>query len=142
MHIRRASSTAIWKPSNILVSLIGDRPVPRIIDFGIAKAIAQPLTDRPVFTELGGFLGTPGKTGHEQADASVDVDTRGDIYSLGVLLYELLAGTLPFERNGEARRRRGDSANDSREGSPRPSIRVTQLGSDIVTIAERRRIPP
>jgi eukaryotic-like serine/threonine-protein kinase len=87
------------KPANVLVSLVNDRPVVRIIDFGIAKAIAQPLTDRSQLTQFGMFLGTPEYMSPEQAAMTpFDVDTRSDVYSLGVILYELLVGDLPFER--------------------------------------------
>lgn len=86
------------KPSNILVSVHGDRAVPKIIDFGIAKAITQPLTENTSYTEHGQLLGTPEYMSPEQADmAYQDVDTRSDIYSLGILLYELLAGATPFD---------------------------------------------
>ncbi len=87
------------KPSNILISNHGDKAVPKIIDFGIAKAITQPLTEETFFTHEGQLLGTPEYMSPEQVDlATQDIDTRSDIYSLGVLLYELLAGALPFDR--------------------------------------------
>jgi non-specific serine/threonine protein kinase/serine/threonine-protein kinase len=132
------------KPSNVLISVADDHPVPRIIDFGIARAVSRPLTERPLFTELGGFLGTPEYMSPEQAESTpVDVDTRSDIYSLGVLLYELLVGTLPF--NSEALRQGGveEIRRTIREQDPpRPSTRVAQLGSGLESVAERRRIPP
>jgi non-specific serine/threonine protein kinase/serine/threonine-protein kinase len=85
------------KPANILVASCDGVAAPKIIDFGIAKAIARGLTERTVFTELGQWLGTPEYMSPEQIDPTVqDVDTRSDVYSLGVLLYELLAGTQPF----------------------------------------------
>ncbi len=87
------------KPSNVLVTLHDGVPVPRIIDFGIAKAVHQQLTDKTVFTGHGEMIGTPLYMSPEQAEISgLDVDTRSDIYSLGVLLYELLTGTTPFRQ--------------------------------------------
>jgi WD40 repeat protein/tRNA A-37 threonylcarbamoyl transferase component Bud32 len=86
------------KPSNILVTLHDGVPVPKVIDFGIAKATQQELTDKTVFTQFRQFLGTPAYISPEQAEmGGLDIDTRSDIYSLGVLLYELLTGTTPFD---------------------------------------------
>ena len=84
------------KPSNILVTLHDGVPVPKVIDFGIAKATEQPLTEKTVFTAFGQFMGTPAYMSPEQAELSgLDIDTRSDIYALGVLLYELLTGRTP-----------------------------------------------
>ena len=81
------------KPSNVLVTLHDGRPVPKVIDFGVAKAIDQQLTDKTLFTRFAEMIGTPLYMSPEQAEmTSLDVDTRSDIYSLGVLLYELLTG--------------------------------------------------
>jgi WD40 repeat protein/serine/threonine protein kinase len=129
------------KPSNILVSLQDDKPVPKIIDFGIAKAITQPLTEKTSHTEHGQLLGTPEYMSPEQADmAYQDVDTRSDIYSLGVLLYELLTGATPFDAK---RLREGGIDHIQqviREEEPRtPSARLTSLGDKAKAVAERRR---
>ncbi len=86
------------KPSNILVTLHDGKPVVKVIDFGVAKAINQQLTEKTLFTAYGQMIGTPQYMSPEQAEMSgLDVDTRSDIYSLGVLLYELLTGTTPLD---------------------------------------------
>jgi non-specific serine/threonine protein kinase/serine/threonine-protein kinase len=129
------------KPSNILVAVEDGRPIPKIIDFGVAKATSQRLTERTLFTELGQWIGTPEYMSPEQAELTgLDVDTRSDVYSLGVVLYELLAGTQPFDSKelrtagfDEMRRRIRE------EEPPRPSTRVSSLGDASLTAAERRR---
>ncbi len=129
------------KPSNILVAVEDGRPVPKIIDFGVAKATSQRLTERTLFTELGQWIGTPEYMSPEQAELTgLDVDTRSDVYSLGVVLYELLAGTQPFDAQelrtagfDEMRRRIRE------EEPPRPSTRVSSLGDASQLAAERRR---
>ncbi|MFC1765649.1 protein kinase [Planctomycetota bacterium] len=130
------------KPSNILVSVHGDRAVPKIIDFGIAKAVTQPLlTEKTSYTEHGQLMGTPEYMSPEQAEmAYQDVDTRSDIYSLGVLLYELLAGATPFD----AKRLRKGGIDHIQQvicgEEPRtPSARLTSLGDKAEAVAERRR---
>ncbi len=86
------------KPSNVLVTVADDKPVPKVIDFGIAKATQSKLTDKTLFTAHRQLIGTPQYMSPEQADSDgVDVDTRTDVYSLGVLLYELLVGTTPID---------------------------------------------
>jgi tetratricopeptide (TPR) repeat protein len=128
------------KPFNILISVQDDRAVPKIIDFGIAKAITQPLTEETLFTRQGQLLGTPEYMSPEQADmGSHDIDTRADIYSLGVVLYELLSGALPFEH--EVLERVGLAEVQrilQEEEPPRPSLRLTALGEEARKIAERR----
>ncbi len=128
------------KPSNILVSVHGDRAVPKIIDFGIAKAITQPLTDKTFVTFQGQLLGTPEYMSPEQVDlATQDIDTRSDIYSLGVVLYELLAGVLPFEKESFERAGFEEIQRTIREQEPAsPSIRLTHLGEKAKTIAASR----
>jgi WD40 repeat protein/tRNA A-37 threonylcarbamoyl transferase component Bud32 len=128
------------KPSNILVSVHGDRAVPKIIDFGIAKAVTQPLTDKTFVTFQGQLLGTPEYMSPEQVDlATQDIDTRSDIYSLGVVLYELLAGVLPFERESFKRAGFAEIQQMIREQEPdSPSIRLTHLGEKAKTIAASR----
>jgi serine/threonine protein kinase len=130
------------KPSNILVSAQDDKATPKIIDFGVAKAIAAPLTERTLFTEDSHLLGTPEYMSPEQADMSnEDIDTRSDIYSLGVLLYVLLAGILPydsktFRQGGVEHIRR-----IIRETDPKtPSTRLTKLGEEATKLAENRRM--
>ena len=130
------------KPSNILVSTQDDQADPKIIDFGVAKALAQPLTERTLATEDSQLLGTPEYMSPEQADmASVDIDTRSDIYSLGVLLYALLTGVLPFDsttfREGGIEHIR----QVIRETDPKtPSTRLSSLGEEAKKVAQSRRI--
>ena len=129
------------KPSNILVTTNEDQAVPKIIDFGVAKAVIQPLTERTLYTEHGQLFGTPEYMSPEQADmSSEDIDTRSDIYSLGVLLYELLTGVLPFDPDTL---RTGGIENIRkviRETNPRtPSKQLTSLGEEAKKVAERRR---
>jgi eukaryotic-like serine/threonine-protein kinase len=87
------------KPSNVLVAMYDDRPVPKVIDFGVAKAAGQALTDKTLMTGFGALVGTPEYMSPEQASLNnLDIDTRSDVYSLGVLLYELLTGTTPVDK--------------------------------------------
>src|SRR5262249_48086018 len=87
------------KPSNVMVCLYDGKPVPKVIDFGIAKATGPKLTERTLFTQFGQVVGTLEYMSPEQAELNqLDIDTRSDVYSLGVLLYELLTGTTPLER--------------------------------------------
>jgi eukaryotic-like serine/threonine-protein kinase len=125
------------KPSNILVGEIDGVPVPRIIDFGVAKATAQGLTDGTMFTRVGTIVGTPGYMSPEQADsAGADVDTRTDVYSLGVILYELLVGALPLDFSttpiDQVQRKLRE------EDAPRPSTKVRTLAGQSGIAAENR----
>ncbi|MEJ2702988.1 MAG: protein kinase, partial [Sedimentisphaerales bacterium] len=128
------------KPSNILVSIHGDRAVPKIIDFGIAKAAAGTLTEKTVFTFQGQLMGTPEYMSPEQVNvASQDIDTRSDIYSLGVVLYELLAGVLPFERESLQKIGFAEVQRTLREVEPAsPSVRLSNLGQQAKAIADSR----
>jgi serine/threonine protein kinase/WD40 repeat protein len=130
------------KPSNVLVTVVDGRPIPKVIDFGIAKATQGRLTDRTLFTEHKQTLGTPLYMSPEQAHLSgVDVDTRSDVYSLGVLLYELLTGTTPFSRDELFRAGEAEMYRVLREVEPqRPSTRIATLGRIGATTAERRRV--
>ncbi len=127
------------KPTNILVSLQDGQPKPKIIDFGVAKATTQRLTERTLFTEQGQLIGTPEYMSPEQAEMSgLDVDTRTDIYSLGVVLYELLAGALPFDSRALRKAAFAEIQRIIREvDPPRPSVRLSSLGLDAEKVARR-----
>jgi non-specific serine/threonine protein kinase/serine/threonine-protein kinase len=129
------------KPTNILVAVQDGRPVPKVIDFGVAKAVSQRLTERTLFTELGQWIGTPEYMSPEQAQGGgEDVDTRTDVYSLGVLLYELIAGAPPV--TGDELREGGfeEMRRRIREEEPlRPSTRVSRMGPASEEAAAKRR---
>lgn len=133
------------KPSNILVTLHDGVPVPKVIDFGIAKAVDQRLTDKTLFTEFQSFIGTPAYISPEQAEMSgLDIDTRADIYSLGVLLYEMLTGRTPFDA-GELWASGLDGMRRTiREEEPTPpSTRLRLLPeAEQTTTAQRQQAEP
>ena len=127
------------KPSNVLVTRVDDRPLPKVIDFGIAKAVSPDLGATLVYTTHGQFVGTPEYCSPEQADpGNLDIDTRADVYSLGVLAYELLTGELPFSRESLLRAGLAEVLRILREElPPAPSTRV---GTSVVDdFAQRRR---
>jgi len=132
------------KPSNVLITLHDGRPVPKVIDFGIAKATGQKLTEKTLFTRFAQMIGTPEYMSPEQAEFSgLDVDTRSDIYSLGVLLYQLLTGVTPFD--GEKLREAGyvEMQRIIREDDPdKPSTKLSTMGEALTDIAKRRRAAP
>ncbi len=125
------------KPSNILVSEVDGKPAPRIIDFGVAKATAQRLTADTLFTQFGSVVGTPAYMSPEQADsAGVDVDTRTDVYSLGVVLYELLVGALPLDFTKSSPDQFRNRLRE--EDAPRPSTKLRTSGAKSDTAAQAR----
>jgi serine/threonine protein kinase len=130
------------KPSNILVTHHDGEPVPKVIDFGIAKAIEEKLTDKTLFTIYGHFIGTPAYMSPEQAEMSgLDVDTRSDIYSLGVLLYELLTGKTPFDQTELLASGLDEMRRTLREREPhRPSTKLDTLQTAELTATAQRRL--
>src|SRR4029079_485804 len=128
------------KPSNVMITLYDGKPFPKVIDFGVAKATEQKLTERTLFTQYGAMVGTPEYMSPEQAEMNaLGVDTRSDIYSLGVLVYELLTGSTPLTRN-----QMNEAAFDEilrmikEEEPPRPSTRLSGSGAALATISEQR----
>jgi serine/threonine protein kinase/tetratricopeptide (TPR) repeat protein len=133
------------KPSNILVSLLDGQPVPKVIDFGLAKATEPSLTEQTQLTQVGAVVGTLEYMSPEQADFSSQkgVDTRTDVYSLGVMLYEQLTGTTPLDRS----QRRSEGLIEvlgriREEETPEPSVRVASLGERLAMVAAERRTEP
>src|SRR5206468_2589829 len=131
------------KPSNVLVALYDGKPVPKVIDFGVAKAAGQPLTDKTLVTGFGALVGTPEYMSPEQAQINqLDIDTRSDIYALGVLLYELLAGSPPFTRKELEKGGVLEMLRVIREQEPtRPSTKLS-TAEGLPALAANRGIEP
>jgi WD40 repeat protein/tRNA A-37 threonylcarbamoyl transferase component Bud32 len=132
------------KPSNVLVTLQDGRPLAKVIDFGVAKALHQPLTEKTIYTRFAQMVGTPLYMSPEQAAmSSLDIDTRTDIYSLGVLMYELLTGTTPFDKKRVAKAAYDELVRMIREEEPaKPSTRLSQSTASLPVIASQRSTEP
>ncbi len=133
------------KPSNVMVTLHDDKPMVKVIDFGVSKALSVKLTEKTVYTSYGQMIGTPLYMSPEQAQFSgLDIDTRSDVYSLGVLLYELLTGTTPFDKEVLKTAGFDEFRRMIREVDPaRPSTRISTLNVELLcTISGSRRIDP
>ncbi|MFO0909384.1 MAG: serine/threonine-protein kinase, partial [Isosphaeraceae bacterium] len=132
------------KPSNVLVTVIDGTAVPKVIDFGVAKAAGPSLTEKTLLTGFAQLIGTPLYMSPEQAQISgVDVDTRSDIYSLGVLLYELMTGTTPFDPEVLKRAAFDEMRRILREDDPpTPSTRLNSLGDTLTEVCSKRRCDP
>ncbi|MBL8819830.1 MAG: protein kinase [Planctomyces sp.] len=132
------------KPSNVMVTLYDGRPVPKVIDFGVAKTTEQKLTERTLFTQYGTMVGTLEYMSPEQAEMSaLGVDTRSDIYSLGVLLYELLTGSTPLNRRQFAEAGYAEMLRLIKEQEPPlPSTRLSESGAALASISAQRQVQP
>ena len=132
------------KPSNVLVTLYDGKPVPKVIDFGVAKATEQKLTERTLFTNYGTMVGTLEYMSPEQAEMSaLGVDTRSDIYSLGVLLYELLTGSTPLSRQQMKNAAFAEVLRILKDVEPqKPSTRISSSGGELASISALRKTEP
>src|SRR5262249_3449451 len=132
------------KPSNVLVTLHDGEAVPKVIDFGVAKALGQKLSEKTLFTRFEQMLGTPAYMSPEQAElGGLDIDTRSDVDLLGVLLYELLTGVTPLDAETVRKGALDEIRRMIRETDPpKPSTRLLTLGGQLLELARRRQADP